>query len=191
MQEKTGVPIIACAQVVDIYRVKKHLGMGVWAQHVDPIEPGRNSGWILPKSVKEAGATGSVVNHAEHPVSFKTIEATIAICHKYGLKTLVICETPALCKKVALLKPTYIAYEKGALIAGPKSMVDVESQNIKKLAKTIPIPLIVGAGITSGDHVKKALSFGAKGVILASAVILAKNPKAKLMELTSAFSGQF
>ncbi|MFC1726933.1 triose-phosphate isomerase [Patescibacteria group bacterium] len=185
---KNNVPIIPCAQATDIFRIKKELGIEVWAQHCDPIDPGRNSGWISPHSLKQAGATGTVLNHGEHPIKLSTIKVSLEKAHQHGLKTLVICETTQQAKKVSLWKPKYIAYEKAKLIAGPISMIDVEESNIKKLAKTLPQPLIVGAGITSKEHVSKTLAAGGKGVILASAVIKALSPEKKLLELASGFN---
>lgn len=184
---KTKIPIVPCAQATDIYRIKKELGIEVWAQHSDPIDPDRHSGWTSPFSLKQAGATGTVLNHGEHLIKPDMIKRSIDKAHKYGLKTLVICETTKLAQKVSRWNPKYIAYEKAKLIAGPISMIDVEEPNIKKLAKILPQPLIVGAGITSKEHVEKTLSAGGKGVILASAVIKARSPENKLLELASGF----
>lgn len=184
---ETGIPIVPCAQTADLHRIKTELGIEVWAQHVDPIDPDRHSGWISPYSVKEAGATGCVINHAEHPLNESVIKETIDAAKKYGLKTLVICETADLAKKVSTWEPDYIAYEKAELIAGPVAMIDVEEKNIRELAHSIKQPLIVGAGISTGEHVKKTVAAGAKGVILASAVVKAPDAEAKLRELAAGF----
>lgn len=188
VSQATSVPIIPCAQATDIYRIKQELGLEVWAQHVDPIDPGRHSGWISPYSVKAAGATGTVLNHAEHPLPPDQIKTSIVKAHQYGLKVLVICETTDLARQVSAWSPEYIAYEKAALIAGPVAMIDAETASIKQLASSIPQPLIVGAGITSADHVRKTLSAGAKGIILASALVKAADPQAKLQELAVPFT---
>ena len=183
--QETGVPIFPAAQAVDIYRIKQELGIEVWAQHIDPIDPGRHSGWISPYSVKAAGATGTVLNHAEHPLKPEVIRHTILKAKEYQLKTLVLCETLELARQVSAWNPDYIGYEKGALIAGPVAMIDQEETNIKHLAQTLPQPLIVGAGIISAAHVRKTLTTGAKGVILASAFVKAPDPEAKLRELAA------
>lgn len=187
VSRETGIPIIPIAQATDIYRVKKELGIEVWVQHVDPIDPGRNMGFISPYSLKDAGASGAVINHAEHPVSEEIIKKTIKKAKKYGLKTLVLCQSIELAKQVEEWDPDYIGYEKGELIAGPVSMVDMEERNIEYLAGVLKKPLIIGAGITSENHVKKAVSLGGKGVILASAFVKAENPEAKLRELAQGF----
>lgn len=187
VMEETGVRIIPCVQPTDLYRVIQELDIEVWAQHVDPIDPERNFGWISPYSIKEAGATGTVINHAEHPLNEEQIEKTLNKSKEYGLKTLVICETVELAQLVASWNSDYIAFEEPSLIAGTVSMIDQEEEKIKYLAQTISHPLIIGAGISTGEHVKKTLAVGGKGVILASAVVLAEDPEAKLRELAEGF----
>jgi triosephosphate isomerase len=47
-------------------------------------------------------------------------------------------------------------------------------------------PILVGAGISTGEDVKKAMELGANGVLVASAVVKAKDPYEKLKELAGA-----
>ena len=76
ISEETGVKIIPAVQPTDIYRIKKELGIEVWAQHMDPIEPGKNMGWLSPYALKEAGATGVVINHSEHKTTDEIVKKT-------------------------------------------------------------------------------------------------------------------
>ena len=144
-------------------------------------------GFILPFSVKDAGASGVVINHAEHPVSEDVIKKTVEKAKAYGLKTLVLCQSIELVKQVEEWNSNYIGYEKGELIAGPVSMVDMEEKNIQYLASILKKPLIIGAGITTREHVKKTVILGGKGIILASAFVKAENPEEKLRELAEGF----
>jgi triosephosphate isomerase len=48
-------------------------------------------------------------------------------------------------------------------------------------------PLIIGSGVNEANDITTSLKLGAKGVILASAVILAQNPEEKLLELANAY----
>src|SRR3989344_7110418 len=86
VSRETGIPIIPIAQATDIYRIKKELDIEVWAQHVDPIDPGKNTGWISPYSIKQAGATGVLINHSEHKLKEEVIVATIKKARQYNLK---------------------------------------------------------------------------------------------------------
>ncbi|MCX7955901.1 MAG: triose-phosphate isomerase [Patescibacteria group bacterium] len=187
IQEETRIEIIPAVQPTDIYRVKKELGIEVWAQHIDPIEPERNFGWISPFSIKEAGANGVIINHSEHKISKELIIKTIEKAKKYFLKTLILTDGVDLAFEIEKYKPDFIGYEKENFIASGISMIDSEKDNIRILTKKLKTPLIVGAGINDKIDVKKSLELGAKGVILASAFIKAKDPESKLRELVLGF----
>ena len=47
------------------------------------------------------------------------------------------------------------------------------------------VKVLTGAGITTGEDVKKAIELGTCGVLLASGVTKAKDPKAVLIDLVS------
>lgn len=185
----TQVPIILAAQAFDIRTLAaKFPDLPIWAQHVDPIDPDRHSGWLSPYSAKLAGARGSVINHAEHPLDFATIQNTMAKCRKYDLKTLVITESLDLAQKVNNLKPDYLSFERPDLIGGDVAMIEAEPDQIKQVVDLAEMPVIIGAGIKTGEHVKKAVALGCAGVILASAVVKAADPHAALMDLASGFT---
>lgn len=185
--QQTNVKIMIGAQPFDIRRIKKEVGIEVWAQHLDPIDPGRHFGWLSPYSAKLAGATGTMINHAEHAVPFKTIKDIMAKCQTQGLKTLVGTDSIALAKKVIKLKPDYLAFENPDLIAGDVSFVDQDADRIKKVIDFTPMPFFVGAGIKTKEHVIKTVQLGGQGVILSSGVVLAKNQQAALRDLALGF----
>jgi len=187
VQKETGVPIIACAQTTDIYRIRKELDIEVWAQHVDPIDPGKNTGWISPYSVKEAGATGVLINHSEHKIPEETVIKTAEKAKQYGLKTLVIGHTIDQVLKFDSLDCDFLGYEKEDLIASPVSMIDQQETAIRELVKKIKHPLIIGAGINDGEDTKKSKLAGAVGVLMATYFVTAPDPEAKLRELAQGF----
>ena len=184
---ETNLNIIPAAQPFDIHRIKKEVDIEVWAQHLDPIDPGRHFGWLSPHSAKQAGASGAIINHLEHELGFATIKETVIKCQQHQLKTLVIVNTLELAQKVIELKPDYLAYENADLIGGDVSMVDHDEEGIKKIVQISPMPVIVGAGIKTGNHIKKALQLGSVGAILASGVILADDQEVALKDLASGF----
>src|SRR3989344_1802069 len=83
----SGVNIIAAVQASDIYRVASSAKIPVFAQHVDNIDYGKNTGFILPEAVKDAGASGTLLNHAEHKLDYKVLKATIDLCRRLKLTT--------------------------------------------------------------------------------------------------------
>ncbi len=185
--KETGVKIIPAVQPTDIYRVKKELGIEVWAQHMDAIEPGKNMGWLSPYSLKEAGATGVIINHSEHKTSDENVKKILDKAREYKLRNVVIAFDPETVIKYDSWGPDYISYEREDAIGTGESMVEKEEENIKKLVSVLKRPLIIGAGIASGDDIRDALKIGAVGVIMASRFVLASDPEQKLRELAEGF----
>jgi len=185
--EQTKVSIIPIVQPFDVHRIKQQTDIEVWVQHLDPIDPDRHFGWLSPYSAKQAGASGCIINHAEHEIDFDTIRKTVAKCKQYDLKTLVITDSFKLAQKVDVLKPDFLAFERPDLIGGKLAMIDAETKAIKKVIAMASIPVIIGAGINTQEHVKKTVSVGGAGVILASAVIKAKDQQAALLNLAVGF----
>ncbi|RLG55770.1 MAG: triose-phosphate isomerase, partial [Candidatus Hydrothermarchaeota archaeon] len=54
---------------------------------------------------------------------------------------------------------------------------------VKKIDNSIVV--LCGAGISTGDDVRAAIELGAEGVLLASGVVKAKDPKKALLDLAS------
>jgi len=65
--------------ICDISRIAEAVELPVFAQHVDPIKPGNATGHILAEAVKEAGAVGTLINHAEKQLKLSEIEAIISL----------------------------------------------------------------------------------------------------------------
>ena len=178
--------IFVAVQAADIYRVSKNTKVRVIAQHVDYEEYGKHTGKILPEDLKDDGAVGSLINHAEDRISLSKIKKTISRCKKLKLKTIVCVESVEKAKKIAKFKPDYIAFEYPKLIGTLNSISKVKPDEVRKFAqiinKTKSIPLC-GAGIANNEDFRLSLKLGTKGVLLATAITKAKNPGKALKEL--------
>ena len=171
---KVNKKAVLCVQPTYINKVDKTVQNSIYAQHVDFQKVGRNTGFILPEAVKAAGAKGTLLNHSEHPVSFKVIKDTINHCAKVGLRVIVFSPTLSHAKKVMKLKPYGIAYEDPKLVASGKSITTYQSKNVvafAKLLKRSKIKSICGAGISSKEDIMAAKKLGCQGVALSSAVV--------------------
>ena len=162
VSEETGVTIIPVVQPTDIYRIKKELGIEVWAQHMDPIEPGKNMGWLSPYALKDAGATGVIINHSEHKISDEIVKQTLEKAKQYNLKTLLIGHSVEMILKFASWNPDYLSYEREDMIGGGVSMLTQEAENVKQLVSKLKIPLLIGAGVSTGNDIWSAITLGAK-----------------------------
>ncbi len=138
------------------------------------------------KTVKENGAKGTLLNHSDYPISNSKIKSYISSAKKQKLKTVVCCTTAQRAKQIARMKPDCIAVEPKELIGGKRAVSQAKPELITdtvNAVKPFKIPVLCGAGIHSRDDVKRAIELGAKGVLVSSAVVKAKNPIHILREL--------
>ena len=157
-------------QAADIYRVSSQTNAVVWAQHVDPVSYGSNTGAVVPEVVKEAGAVGTLINHAEKQLSLEDIQSVIARCKEVGLRTMVCASSLHEAEKIAVFEPEFIALELPELIGGDVSIVSADASLIQDAVSALGSNVLVGAGVQSGADLTRSLELGARGVLLASAV---------------------
>lgn len=181
--EKFNKDIIIGVQATDIYEITKVTKLKVYAQHVDYFKPGRYTGYILPEAVKKDKAEGSFLNHSEHKLSFSVLKKTIKRCKKLKLKTLVFAKDLKEAKEIEKLKPDYLIIEPPGLVGGKISVSKAKPELIKNIAKTLKCKFLVGAGIHTSEDFKTALTLGASGIVISSAITKAKAPVKKLREL--------
>ncbi|MBR9693333.1 triosephosphate isomerase, partial [Candidatus Woesearchaeota archaeon] len=181
--KEKSADIRVAVQAADIYRVAQAVSIPVYAEHVDPIDPGQNTGFILPEAVMAEGATGTLLNHSEHRLERDVLERSMREAKDAGLKVVICAATPEEGGELSTLYPEFIAVEPPELIGGTMSVSSAQPEIIKKAVEIISVPVLVGAGIHTGEDVKVALELGAKGVLLASGITKAEDPKKALLEL--------
>ena len=182
---QTGANIAIAVQIAEIQRIASEVGIPVYSQHMDGVHFGANTGWILPETIKDAGAFGTVLNHAEHRMNPDAIREAVERAKELNLRTVVCANTPELSKQVAKLSPTYVAVEPPELI-GTLSFAKMKPEIITNSIKTVsPIPLLIGAGVKDREDVKKAVQLGASGVFVATAVMKALNPEKAVKDLVA------
>ncbi len=185
--KKEKANIAVAVQAADVFAVSANVSIPVLAQHVDPIEYGKHTGWILPESVQKIGAIGSLVNHSEHQLPLAVIKKTIDRLRSLGMLSVVCADTPAMAVKIAKLNPDIIAIEPPELIAGKISVAEAKPEIVSNTTRKVRIPVICGAGVNKRLDVEVALKLGAKGFLVANAVDNAKNPEKVLTELVRGF----
>ncbi|MCK4589426.1 MAG: triose-phosphate isomerase [Nanoarchaeota archaeon] len=183
--KKFGARVVICPQTADLALFAKKVRIPVYAQHSDAIEPGRNTGFLSPAEAKAERVKGTLINHSEHPLSLREIKKLLKLCRKYKLISIVCVPNLGVLKKVRDLRPNYIAYEPPALIGGKISVSEAKPDVIKKAVEMTKVNILVGAGVNSHKDLKTAVRLGAKGVLVASGIVKARNPKKELIELIS------
>lgn len=184
------VPIILSVQATDIFKVSQNISIPIFAQHIDPVEPGKNTGFTTWMAVRENGAMGVMINHSEHRIGMENIAKTIEICKQHDLQTLICVENTTEAIEVDKLGPDIIALEDPVLIGGDVSIVKNEEgkQKVEEFVnKNLEAICLVGAGVKNQEDVKVSLQIGASGVLLASGIAKASNPRQVLEDLCQGF----
>lgn len=187
----TGLRIVVCPPAPWLREAAERFS-GVFAQHVDAEPPGAFTGSIAVEMLKAAKVKGSLVNHSEKKLSPERVKATVERLHSNGLESLVCAATSMEAASIAQLLPTFIAVEPPELIGSgvsvSKSKPEIVINSVKAVKDINPkITVLCGAGVSDKNDVVKALELGSEGVLLASAFVKAKDPKAFLADLASAF----
>jgi len=176
--------IMVAVQAADICQIAKSVKIPVLGQHVD-TGFGAFTGSINIKSVKEAGASGTLINHAEKKISSEAMGKAIEECKKLGLKTCVCAANEQEMMEALKSSPDYIAYEIPELIGGNVSITSANPDSVKDFVRKVgkvSKPLC-GAGVKTGEDVKKAVELGTCGVLLASGITKAADPRKALGDL--------
>jgi len=191
VSSETKVSIVVAPQFADIAVVAKTVKIPVFAQHVDPIKPGSYTGHVLAESLKEAGATGTLINHSEMQLKLSDINEVIRITRKNGLLSVVCANNPSISAAVATLKPDIMAIEPPELIGTgipvSKAKPEVVTGTISLVREVnSEVTILCGAGISRGEDVAAALKLGTQGVLVASGIVKAKDPYSVLREFAEA-----
>lgn len=189
---ESQVKIIPVVQIIDAERVTASTTLEVWIQHVDPVSFGAHTGWTLPEEAAKIGISGVFLNHSEHKFNdFEALRVANEKALAANLKTLIFAGDLDELKKITALAPTYVAYEPPELVGSTTNSVARAQPEIisqaAEIARSGGEPLVVGAGVSTMEDVKKSVELGAVGVAIATAVIKAADPKVKLLELVEGF----
>lgn len=180
--------VICCPQSTELLFLKKSFGKAdFFAQNISPNSFGSFTGSIGLSQLKKIGVNGSLVNHSEKKKKSHELEEIILEANEAGFRLVVCVDSLAEARRIASLKPWAVAFEPPELIGSGKSVSSERPEIVEQFVKLVSfispktIPL-VGAGVSNNADLKKSLELGAKGVLLASAFVKSKNPKAWLKE---------
>jgi triosephosphate isomerase len=186
---KTNARMVAVTSAFDLSSVSSIDGLEVWSQHLDPVGQGSHTGWLEPETAIARGATGTIINHAEHKVSLDHVRDLMAMLPE-GFPVCACAADVTEARALAKLGPTFIAVEPPELIGGDISVTTADptivSDTVAAVKEVNPnVRVLCGAGVKNGQDVATAIALGAEGVLLASGVTKANEPQAVLEDLVS------
>lgn len=185
---EVGANIVVVPQTADLARIAGEVSIPVYAQGVDNVGYGSHTGWILPESVKAAGASGCLLNHSEHGLLLADVDVLVGRLRGLGLTSIVCTNNILVTKAAAVLSPDYVAVEPPELIGSGIPVSEAKPEVVTESVKAVRevnsrVKVLCGAGITTGEDVRKAVELGTCGVLLASGVVKAKDPEKALRDL--------
>ncbi len=188
--QESGATIGIAPSYIDLHPLAKHFMIPVYAQHVDGSAPGAHTGQVTVDAIRMAGATGSLVNHSERRLTLADIESSVRALQAQKLTAVVCTNNEVTSAAAAALAPEYVAIEPPELIGSGVSVSKANPEIIRRSVAAVhatgeKVKVLTGAGIQSGDCVKIALELGTDGVLLASSVVKAEDPKTVLRDLVS------
>lgn len=177
-----GYTIVVVPSLVSLKEIRDKTKLNVFSQHVDPVSLGAHTGSVSVKELKEIGVKGTLLNHSERKLSFPVLKESLVMCKKAGLKVIVCASSLFEVRRIASLKPDYIAYEPAALIGGNVSVTSSKPEVIVKaveLVKSISskTKVLAGAGVHNKEDVGQAFLLGCSGVLIGHSVPKTKDPR--------------
>lgn len=187
---ETSHSIIISPQMVDLALMVRHVDIPIFAQHMENVKVGSVTGHVTPESVAQCGASGSLLNHSENRIKLADIDNLVVRARALNIETIVCTNNIAVTKASAELNPDYVAIEPPELIGGDISVTSADPEIVRNAVDVVKkinpkVGVLCGAGVKTGDDVKAAIELGTEGVLLASGVTKAKEPKSALLELVS------
>jgi triosephosphate isomerase len=187
--EEHGVRVAVAPQAAHLDRVAA-TGVETWAQHVAPIAHGSHTGHTLAEAVADAGAVGTLLNHSERRLRLADVDDGLDAAERAGLETVVCANDPEQVAAAAALGPDAVAVEPPELIGGDVSVATADPEIVEGAVAAADavdpdVAVYCGAGVSTGDDVSAAATLGAEGVLLASGVAKADDPRAALEDLVS------
>ncbi len=174
--------------MLDLTEFTNSLSIDVYSQHVDAVDFGSNTGRLIPEMLKEIGAKGSLINHSERRLRLADIEYLIAKFKELDLTSVLCTNNIPTTAAGAAMGPNYVAVEPPELIGSGIPVSKSEPEIVENSVKAVKnvnsdVKVLCGAGIGSHEDYVTAMDLGAEGVLLASGVVKAKDPKEALEEL--------
>lgn len=187
-----GVSVAVAPAMPDLGRVAALVTIPVLAQHVDTVDAGPRTGFVPPEAVRAAGAWGSLVNHSEHPMPPGRIRTTVARLKELDLVAVVCARDVDSSRRLARFTPPFLAVEPPELIGGDRAVSTAQPEVVSGSVEAVravssTTRVLCGAGVHDRRDVARALELGSAGVLVASAVTRAADPRAAIEELLAGY----
>ncbi|MDG6988840.1 MAG: triosephosphate isomerase [Nitrososphaerota archaeon] len=163
-------------------------GAKVYSQAVGSEVGDKTTGAVLPEAAKAAGAVGTILNHSESRLPFSELSELVPRVQGMRMGVCLCARTTREASVLASLSPRYVAVEPPGLIGSGIAVSRAKPGLVQKTVSAVRESgfkggILCGAGIVSGEDVRRAVELGADGVLVASSVVKAQDWRSKVTEL--------
>jgi triosephosphate isomerase len=185
---KTGAQIIVAPPGAMVALVASRVTIPVFSQTVGSETGDKTTGAFLPEAVRAAGAEGTLLNHSESLRPLSELKRLVPRLRGLSLAVCLCAGTTPQAVTLARLESDYLAVEPpeliGSGVAVSKAKPELVSRTVSKARETgYSGKVLCGAGIISGEDVRRAVELGADGVLVSSSVVKARDWQSKIEEL--------
>lgn len=186
--KKNGYEIIVVPSLAMMKEVADKTKLTVFAPHVDPVELGPQTGKIAIEELQSIGVQGALINHSERKIPLTALSEVIKLAKQKKFTIIACASSLSEAKRIAAMKPPYLAYEPPELIGGDVSVCQAQPDLVVNAVESVKAispdtRILCGAGVNKKEDVGQALLLGAEGVLIGHALPKAKDPKKFLEEL--------
>ncbi|PYB68874.1 triose-phosphate isomerase [Thermoplasma sp. Kam2015] len=181
-----GFDLIFAPSLVDMFHASSYGRFRFFSQHVDPEPYGAFTGHIPMELLIDIGISGSLLNHSERRLSRETIQQTLEKAKHLDFEIVLCVENADEALYFKKFEPDFIAYEPKELIGGNISVSSAKPEiigEIVKMYESTSTSVLVGAGIKTGEDVRRSIDLGANGILIASGVVKSQDPAKSLNSL--------
>lgn len=185
----TGLPIIFTCPYADVRMIRENTeNIIVCVQSMDPLTPGRGMGYVLPESLKEAGADAVFLNHAENPKTLSDLYACIRRAAELDMTSIVCADSITEAKAVACMNPDVVLAEPTDLIGTGQVADDAYTMEaIDQVRKVNPdVLVVVASGVSTAEDCYNMIRLGADGTGGTSGILNAPSPAVRIREMAEA-----
>jgi triosephosphate isomerase len=185
---QTGAEIIVAPPGPMLALVAAKGRVPVFSQTVGSEAGDRTTGAFIAEAVRAAGAKGAILNHSESPRRLGELRKLVPRMKRLSLQACLCAGTAAQAVRVARLAPEYVAVEPPELIGSGVSVSKARPELVRRTVARVKDSgfrgrVLCGAGIVTGEDVRRAVELGAEGVLVSSSVVKARDWESKMTEL--------
>ncbi len=189
-----GCEAIVCPPQLQLEGVCRAVaGTTIFSQHADAATPGKTTGAITLEALKQAGASGTLLNHSERKVSLQHAEFVCNKARELQMRVVACADSVEKGIELARFSPWAVAVEPPELIGTLRSVSNENPQIVTDAVKRVKaanpgVLVFVGAGVANANDCAKCIELGADGALVATAFVIAKDKTRFVQECLNAMA---